>query len=369
VSQLPLLVSDPGKQAWFWQVTVTIAGILLALNLLLIVLVYARHLRAFVRARRTARFKARFEPVIAELAAGEVPSNRERLRRQIADLHELERPLAALMLLERLRPASPEQRAAMLGALRDLGAVDLMLRGTKRWRPWRKVIALRTLGWLGATEGVFAAMEHLRDKNRYVRDASLRALGRIGDEHALPQVEQLFLDPDRRVSAGFVYEALVSFGPAAAPAVEQGLGSADEHVRVSSCFATVSALEPAQARPLLEGMLSDPSPPVRTAAAEVLGHLGGDQLPAELARAVQDVEASVRRAAAGALGSFDDAHAVDLLLEALDDPDRQTVVRAGESLVRLSRLPRARDDARLAFEGTVAWPLERARTLASLEAL
>jgi HEAT repeat protein len=273
------------------------------------------------------------------------------------------------MLLERLRPASPDERAAMLDLLRETGAIDLMLRGTRRRRPWRRALAIRTLGWLGAAEGVPVALERLEDRNRYVREASVRALGRIGDERALLPLEKLYLDPDRNVASGFAYEAVVAFGPSAEPVFRQGLQSSDERIRVSSCFGIAAVVDPERCRPLLEQMLDDRAPAVRAAASELLGRIGGEQVPAELARASRDYQQSVRRAAAAALGSYDDPRALELLLGVLLDPDRHTAIRAGESLLRLGHLPGIGAEARKAIEQTDAWPLERARTLASLGAL
>jgi HEAT repeat protein len=367
VSQLPLLVADPAKQRWFWESAVLLVGILLALNVLLIAVVYVRHVRGAMRARHAERFRASFAPVIAAIASGD--ADLEELRGRVRKLDALERPIAAALLMDRLRTASPEQRAAMHDLLREAGAVDLMLRGTRRWRPWRRAIALRTLGWLGAEEGVPVALDRLHDRNRYVREAAVRALGRIGDPRALPELERLYLDPERTVSPGFAYEAVVAFGPEGAPVFRQGLRSPDEHIRVSSCFGIGSALPPERCRPLLEDMLEDDSPAVRAAALESLGRLGGDEVSAEFRRVTRDYQQSVRRAAVTALGSYDSPRALELLLGAVDDPDRLTAARAGESLVRLSRLPQVGAEARAAIEETDEWPVERAKTLGSVGAI
>jgi hypothetical protein len=100
----------------------------------------------------------------------------------------------------------------------------------------------------------------------------------------------------------------------------------------------------------------------------MLGRICGDRVPTEMAHASRDDQQSVRRAAAAALGSYDDPQALELLLGALVDPDRLTAVRAGESLLRLSRLPHVGAAARAAIGGTEAWPVQRAWTLASLGA-
>jgi HEAT repeat protein len=369
MSHLPLFLAEPAKHPLFWQATVLTVLLLIGLNLLLIAVVFGGRLGRAVRRRRTAGFDESFEPVVDEIAGHPASVDRAELRRRIEALDDLERPLAATMLLERVMGASAEARAEMLDLLRDTGAVDLMLRGTRRRRPWRRVLAIRGLGWLGAPEGVSPALEHLSDRNRYVREASIRALGRIGDKRALPRLEEIYLDPERTVASGFAYEAVVAFGVDAAPVFRRGLRSDDERTRVASCYGIVHALDPDRARPLLEGMLGDSAPTVRAAASETLGRIGGDKVPTELARASRDNHPSVRLAAAGALGSYDDARALDLVLGALDDPDRNTAIRAGESLIRLGRLPGIGQQTRAAVEETNAWPVARARTLASLGAL
>jgi HEAT repeat protein len=130
----------------------------------------------------------------------------------------------------------------------------------------------------------------------------------------------------------------------------------------------VAALaDPETARPSLEPLLADSSAAVRAAAAEALGQVGGEPLPDGLARASRDEHPTVRSAATGALGSYDDPCAVGLALNALLDPDRDTAIRAGETLVRLSRLRNAGSAANEALvQSAEAWPVERARTFASL---
>ena len=101
--------------------------------------------------------------------------------REIGRFDELERPIAATMLIERMKPASEEERLQTLAVLREAGAVDSLVRSTARGLPWRRALATRTLGWIGAEETVPVLIERLSDRNRYVRESAVRALGRIGD--------------------------------------------------------------------------------------------------------------------------------------------------------------------------------------------
>ena len=355
-----------GKQPWFWGSASVIALSLLLVNVLLLVAVHLRRLRQYTRGRREKRFRAQVEDVLAEVDPKTSSHDPRWLRARLSRFDELERPLAATMLIERMRPASEEERERTLEVLREAGAIDPLVDSTRQRMPWRRALAIRTLGWIGANEAVPALIDRLADKNRYVRESAVRALGRIGDSRALPLLGDLLRSPGR-AGPGVVYDALVAFGREAAPVFAGALGSEIESVRVTSCFGVAALSESEDARRLLEPLLDDTAPPVRSAAAESLAQVGGDLIPEALARASRDEQPMVRSAAAGALGAYDDPRAVELALNALLDPDRDTAVRAGETLVRLSRRPLAAEAAARALSRSeAAWPVERALILASL---
>lgn len=354
------------EQPWFSAVADGVALTLLLLNALVLVAVHARRLRQYFRTRRAKQFHARIEEVLGELDPTTRAHDPQWLRTEIGRFDQLKRPIAARMLVERMKPSSEEERLQTLAVLREAGAVDSLGRSAARGLPWRRALAVRTLGWIGAEETFPLLIERLSDKNRYVRESAVRALGRIGDSVALPSLAELFRSPGR-VGAGVVYDALVAFGSEAEPVFADALGSEIASVRVASCFGVAVLSMPERARRLLEPLLGDEAAPVRSAAAESLGQVGGDRLPDALAQAMGDEQAAVRSAAAGALGSYDDPQGVALAVIALLDPDRDTAVRAGESLVRLSRGLQAGEAAKHALRREEsAWPVERALTLSSL---
>jgi HEAT repeat protein len=288
---------------------------------------------------------------------------------QLSGFDELKRPIAAVALIERLRPASAEERVQLLEVLREIGAVEQLVRSTRSRIPWRRALAVRTLGWVGGDEVVPLLVGCVGDRSRYVREAAVRALGRVGDLRVLPLLGELFRAPGR-VPPGVVYDALVSLGHAAAPTFAGALRSEHESVRVASCYGVAAISEPEQARAELVPLLADPDAPVRAAAAEALGQAGGGSLPAGLARASRDEVAAVRVAATRALASYDDAQAVKLAMNALLDPDRDTAVSAGESLVRLAHRPATKVAAEAALARSAqAWPVERALVMASVGAV
>ena len=242
----PLLSAEPSSP-WLWESLLAITLVLVALNVLLIVLVHGRRIRQYLRGGRERRFQARLDEVMAKLDQPTGVRDRIWLRSQLAGFDELERPLAAAALTERLRAAAPEERRQMLEVLREVGAVELLVRSTRSRIPWRRALAVRTLGWAGAEETIPVLIGLIGDRSRYVREAAVRALGRIGDPQVLPQLGELFRVPGR-VPPGVVYDALVSFGAAAAPTFAGALRSERESVRVASCYGIAAVSEPEQAR-------------------------------------------------------------------------------------------------------------------------
>lgn len=361
-----LLASTFAKQQWFWGATTVIVAVLFLANVALFLFVYARRLRERSRARRAARFRREWALMLDELTSGS--PDPEGLGARIGRFDELQRPIAATMLLERLGSASVAERTAVLEAMRETGATDMLLHSLRRRRPWRRALGARTLGQVGATDAVPALIERLDDRSRYVREAAVRALGRIGDERSLRPLAVLFLNPDR-AGAGIVYDALLALGDAADAVFREGLASPTESVRVTSCFGVAAALEPDDARLELERMLADTAGEVRAAACETLGRVAGATTPDQLMEATRDPVPSVRRAAVAALGSYDDPRSLAPLLAALGDPERDVALRAGEALVRLGRLPATGGRARAAIAETEAWPLETALALDSLGAV
>ena len=272
----PLFSAQPSSP-WVWESMVAITLVLVALNVLLVVLVHGRRIRQSLRRGRERRFQAQLDEVMAKLDHPTSLRDRLWLRWQLDGFDELERPLAAVALIERLRPASAEERREVLATLREVGAVELLVGSTGSRVPWRRALAVRTLGWAGAEETVPVLIERVGDRSRYVREAAVRALGRVCEPQALPLLGELFRAPGR-VAPGVVYDALVSFGAAAAPTFAGALRSELESVRVASCYGVAAVSEPGQAAAELEPLLTDPQAPVRAAAAEALG--AGGRRPA-----------------------------------------------------------------------------------------
>jgi HEAT repeat protein len=346
--------------------------LLLALNALLYAMLVVLREQWWFLMRRRRRIGLRLAPVIEQLASGGDPERvAEELQPVVESLGSQQRPVAAWLLRDLVRAADDATRLHVQQVLLETGAVELAERGTRRWMPWRRALACETLGAIGAERSVPALLERLDDARGEVRTAAARALGAIGSPAAASAVTALFLER-RGIPTGVAYDALRALGPHGGEAFRRGLESPDPTVRVASCFGT-AALTPeddgAGAVQALVGVLAgDENARVRTAAAKALGMVGGTTPPGALVEAADDAELPVRREAVGALGAFDAPLSAELVAEATRDHDRETALRAAESLLALTRHNHAGDSARAALASATTWSVDYARTVAELSA-
>lgn len=283
-----------------------------------------------------------------------------------------ERAVAAWLVRDLTAHADEATRARVGQVLGESGAVEVCERSTRRWMPWRRALACEMLGSIGAERSVAVLLRRLDDGRGEVRMAAARALGAIGSPTAAPQLISIFLER-RAVPTGVAYDALRALGPAGIEGFHRGLESPDPTVRVASCFGIAANADQGSGAAdvraaLVQVLAEDENDRVRTAAARGLGVVGGATPPAELVEAVRHPEVRVRRAAVGALASFDDPTTVEVLAEATEDRDRETALRAAEALFALSRQTAAGPAARTALASLSAWSVEYARTVSELAA-
>jgi HEAT repeat protein len=185
------------------------------------------------------------------------------------------------LLLEGLRTALP----ALIRGLADpdaearLGAID----------------ALEVLG-PSAAPAVPALLRALCDRNRFVRWATARTLGKIGpveeQPDTVPALARMLQDQDLSLRLAAA-TALEQYGPAARAALPdliRAMRASDGTMRIGAIRAIEAiGTDAAGAIPSLTAALDDADPRVRQSAAEVLG------------RHLDDTSPEVRRAASDAL--------------------------------------------------------------------
>jgi HEAT repeat protein len=350
--------------------TVWVLVVATALILVLIAIGVLRHLERARADRRREHVHAELEPVFATfLESDDQQRLADELRPSFMRMDAAERPVAALLVTELMGEASFAQREKLRGALEQAGIVELGHRGTRRLSPWRRALACEMLGTIGSEQSVPTLLDRLGDRRPEVRIAAVQALGDIGSTEAVPALSEAFLQ--RRVApTNVVTAALRRIGGEAAPAFERGLGSPDPIVRVAACFGMsgIAATHGAAVYRLADVLASDSDANVRAAAANALGIAGGGNAPEALVRATADSDVHVRRNAVRALGGFDDPNTGGTLAERADDDDREVAIRAAESLLALTRRPRAAVAAQARLESTSTWAVQYARNVAEVTA-
>lgn len=331
----------------------------------------SRRLETVRAARRRESVQAQLAPVISRFLETEDATRlAQELRPAVLRLGPSERPVGALLTIDLMREASsPAETDALRRALEESGIVELGHRGTRRFSPWRRALACELLGKIGSPLSVPVLVQRLEDRRPEVRMAAVRALGEMGSAEAVPALGDAFLER-RAAPTDVINDALRRIGGEAGTVFERGMVTSDPTIRGSSCFglAAIAAQRPSAVWRLAEVLALDTDVRVRAAAATALGLVGGDEAPDPLVAAAGDPEVTVRRAAVRSLGAFDDPETGQTLDEHTEDEDRETAIRAAESLFALAGRPRAASRARGLLESSSAWAVEYARTVAEVSA-
>ena len=360
---LLVIVAPLSLTLWVLIVSTVVVVFLLGLGTM-------RHLESVRADRRRERVRSELEPLFSRFFATE---DRARLAAELRPvfmrMDAAHRPIAAVLVSDLMQAVSLSHKEQLREALEQSGIVELGHRGTRRISPWRRALACEMLGKIGSPRSVPVLLECLGDRRPEVRMAAVRALGDAGAQEAIPALSEAFLE--RRIApTNVVNDALRRIGGDAAPAFEQGVGSTDPIVRISSCFGLSGIAEShgGAVHRLSVVLASDPDARVRAAAAAALGIVGGGNAPPELVDATTDPVVQVRRSAVKALGSFDDPTTGAALDERIEDDDREVALRAAEALVALARRPHAAAAARARLESSSAWAVEYARAVAEVSA-
>jgi HEAT repeat protein len=179
-------------------------------------------------------------------------------------------------------------------------------------RAWRRAAAAYRLGDMGCDEAAPALLVALDDRNRTVRAAAARSLGRLKIvDAAKPLVEALV---SGLVPNGVAGEALVELGPAAVPEL-RAIAEHPSHRLRATAIALLGLVGGSADSPLAVDRLADPSAEVRAAAADTLARIGGPAAEPALRSTLDDRIPFVRASAAVALGAIGSSAAVPRLLE------------------------------------------------------
>lgn len=194
--------------------------------------------------------------------------------------------------------------------------------------PQARLAAVRALGHFGEERDTRILADLLDDDDETVRLAarnSLRALGPLATGVLLEVLKR-----DTSPASDLAAEALSAMGAGAAGALREAMADAAEGFR-ARLLRLLTEADAAAAREIARGLLEDPSPQVRLAAAEALEQVGDATCAQSLAASLDDSDESVRAAKLAAIVQLQEA-AVEPVLLALVEAECSDDCGAAEAL-------------------------------------
>lgn len=202
-----------------------------------------------------------------------------------------------------------------------------------RWRT--RAEAAFMLGQIGdpiAVPHLLARMKDPDEDEQNVKMSCAQALGLIRDTEAIPHLIKALEDVNQWSSVK-VAELLVWFGQKAIPFLQQALQEESGVNQRMWVAQILGAIGDSSTVPILTQRLRDRDSNVRIASVEALGRLKSPlAVHSIIDLLLRDPVAEVRAQAALALGQIADSRALKPLVNALNDPEYWTRVRAVEAL-------------------------------------
>ncbi|NGO43402.1 HEAT repeat domain-containing protein [Streptomyces ureilyticus] len=307
---------------------------LLVFVLMLSLLTVAVRGARMYRRRRRERIAAPVRGLLLELLCAAEDEQDELLGR-LARIDK--RTWAALdpTVAAMLGKVSGRARSALVRLYELRGAADEAVARLGSRSAARRGRAAHVLGQLSHRPAALAVCRLLDDRDRDVRLAAARALGRTGDPVAVPHLLRS-LRGARTVPPNVVTAALTSLGRDAWPAVAAGLRDPEPLVRAVAIEALGMTGAISRAAEVARALREDADIEVRIRAARALGRLGmPDGLPPLLAAIRPGRPVAQRIVAAGALGSLGAVAATGPLTELLGDRNPHVAGAAARALLRL----------------------------------
>jgi HEAT repeat protein len=242
------------------------------------------------------------EPLIDALKDRDVRSSVARALGEIGDARAAE-PLISAARAARKDRHSDEARFDTRVALEKIGtpAVEPLIAALNDIDDSVRLDAVLVLGKIGDPRAVEPLIVALNDKYRFVRSSAAEVLGKIGDPRAVEPLIAVFRDAD------------------------------DSHVGKEAAIALGQIGDPRAVEPLAVA-LEDRKSTIRYAACSALGKVGDVRAVKPLVAVLKDTDERMLKAASGALVKIG-ALAVEPLIDALKNPGvRSEAIRALEDI-------------------------------------
>jgi len=246
-------------------------------------------------------------------------------------------------LLEKaLKDDQPAVRLAAAGALYHAGQADMWDRiqqATAAPNPEERATALRMVGDLKDARGLSILLEAMTSPQPSVRGAAASALGDLGKVQGIPALEKALDDKVPAVKTS----AAISLGELGVreslTALRKSLGDQNPVVKAAVVSALLRVEEPFESvGGALYALAQNNDPGTRSAAGKAAGRAHGPNTPAAvefLAGLLKDPIPRPRIAAARALGQIGGLEVLPILKAALHDEDDAVRATVGAAIVRI----------------------------------
>jgi HEAT repeat protein len=300
---------------------VVIAGLFVAVALVLLIVLATRRVVLARRGRAYAAAERRVRPIAIALVEDDTTKQ--------SVLSSTEQTVLADVLGRYSRKLAGSAEARIAEYFRAHDALARPLGELRSRRAWTRAAAAYRLGDMACEEAAPALMEALGDRDRTVRAAAARSLGRLGiGRAAKPLVEALV---SGQVPNGVAGQALVELGSTAVPEL-RAIAQHPSHQLRTTAVALLGLVGDSADSSLAVRALEDPSADVRAAAAGALGRIGGAAAEPALRSTLDDRIHFVRAEAAASLGVIGSRAALPRLLE-MARTDRFRPARAASQAV------------------------------------
>ena len=203
---------------------------------------------------------------------------------------------------------NPEERATalrMIGELKDARGLPILLEAVTHTQPSVRGAAVAALGDMGKVQGISALEHALEDKIPAVKTSAAISLGDLGMKDSLPALRSALADPNPVVKAAVVSALLRVGEPFESVGAElYELAQNNDPGTRSATAKAVGRAHGTSTKPAIEflaGMMKDPIPRPRIAAARALGQIGLVEALPILKGALHDEDDAVRATAGGAV--------------------------------------------------------------------
>ena len=240
-------------------------------------------------------------------------------------------------LMRRAYELEPKEKAALFKIIEDVITSDMVPDLINRMSGKDPVVRMHLIQLLTKFKGreINSALENqLRDNNKMVRGAALKALATRDADVDISKVAHLLHDPDLDVQAKAVDVIVRINHPDTIKFLVNALKDESEYTRRAAVEVLNEIGDEDSVKDLLAA-IKDDDWWVRSRAGDALAEIGGPRVVNSVLRLINDKDEDIRRTAIEILNATKSDAAVDHLMKATDDSDWWVRERAVDALAEI----------------------------------